>query len=409
QYLYNYVRFKSFNIKFEDGNEISVENKNVIKSIDEIESNIPIYQINKFNEIIKRLKNFEDQYSEIWNFFNINLDMNSEDFATELQNKIWEIENNEIWTNNTFNRNNFFNLKEINLKNELVQNFKLLLSHLNAANHSKQNKSNENLKKSSEIIKKIFPNDNLLYVSIFRNARDFVGTNGSSNTMNANLINYELSKPNIEEIIHEIYENIQKEIRNMKTNFFNDLVEWNQDNTQELSKNEIKEIKEIGDNIQDQSFKKLSCKLEKNDDFKNISSNSLKRMLFNYNLKFKETISRINKWIKESNKFLNNKEISWKENSFFVSIDNKRHKFEEKFFSAGEKNLLKLLENIIINRPKLLIIDEPEISLSIKWQTLLAELISGIKGTQFIVITHSPYMITNDDVEFLEKIELWRE
>ncbi len=66
--------------------------------------------------------------------------------------------------------------------------------------------------------------------------------------------------------------------------------------------------------------------------------------------------------------------------------------------SSGEKQLLLLFCNVLVarTRPSVFIIDEPELSLNIKWQReLLSSLISCVRGceVQFLVATHSLEMI----------------
>lgn len=67
--------------------------------------------------------------------------------------------------------------------------------------------------------------------------------------------------------------------------------------------------------------------------------------------------------------------------------------------SSGEKQLLLLFCNVLLarSRPSIFIIDEPELSLNIKWQReLISSLMSCVKGcdVQFIFATHSLEMIS---------------
>lgn len=49
------------------------------------------------------------------------------------------------------------------------------------------------------------------------------------------------------------------------------------------------------------------------------------------------------------------------------------------------------------NTPKIILIDEPELSLSIDWQRMiLPDLNAGENVRQVIAITHSPFIFDND-------------
>jgi ABC-type glutathione transport system ATPase component len=78
-----------------------------------------------------------------------------------------------------------------------------------------------------------------------------------------------------------------------------------------------------------------------------------------------------------------------------LSIEtDENHKLEPEMLSSGEKHLLLLFCNTLTARDKatIFIIDEPEISLNIKWQRqLIRTLLDFTKGSQvqFLLATHS--------------------
>ena len=68
--------------------------------------------------------------------------------------------------------------------------------------------------------------------------------------------------------------------------------------------------------------------------------------------------------------------------------------------SSGEKQLLMLLCNLLISRqhPSLFLVDEPELSLNIKWQRkLIPALLSVTEGSQIqlLLATHSIELISS--------------
>lgn len=67
--------------------------------------------------------------------------------------------------------------------------------------------------------------------------------------------------------------------------------------------------------------------------------------------------------------------------------------------SSGEKQVISLMATIYLNdnTPKIILIDEPELSLSINWQRMiLPDLNAGENVRQVIAITHSPFIFDND-------------
>ncbi|ELB2154344.1 AAA family ATPase [Vibrio parahaemolyticus] len=92
----------------------------------------------------------------------------------------------------------------------------------------------------------------------------------------------------------------------------------------------------------------------------------------------------------------------------FVVV-NKKHKVDLEKLSSGEMQLVSIISNMIFcknnNRGLVLIIDEPEISLHIKWQEIFIEVLQNIKkDAQLILATHSPDII-GDNLEFCRPIE----
>ena len=80
--------------------------------------------------------------------------------------------------------------------------------------------------------------------------------------------------------------------------------------------------------------------------------------------------------------------------------------------SSGEKQMLVILLTVLVedNKPYLLLMDEPEVSLHIDWQQQLIELITTLNpNAQIILTTHSPALIMNgwmDSVTEVNEIEV---
>jgi ABC-type glutathione transport system ATPase component len=82
-----------------------------------------------------------------------------------------------------------------------------------------------------------------------------------------------------------------------------------------------------------------------------------------------------------------------------INLQHSTDKIAPEVLSSGEKQLLLLFCNVLLarSRPSVFIIDEPELSLNIKWQReLISSLLSCVRGcdVQFLFATHSLEMIS---------------
>ncbi|KAB8041915.1 AAA family ATPase, partial [Klebsiella pneumoniae] len=67
--------------------------------------------------------------------------------------------------------------------------------------------------------------------------------------------------------------------------------------------------------------------------------------------------------------------------------------------SSGEKQIISLMAHIYLDdtREKIVLFDEPELSLSIEWQEhVLADIINSPSVVQLLAITHSPFVFNNE-------------
>ena len=76
--------------------------------------------------------------------------------------------------------------------------------------------------------------------------------------------------------------------------------------------------------------------------------------------------------------------------------------------SSGEKQMISLFAKLYLYpKDKLVLIDEPELSLSIEWQRhILADVISAPHCKQLIAITHSPFVFDNPLDQFARSLQL---
>lgn len=113
---------------------------------------------------------------------------------------------------------------------------------------------------------------------------------------------------------------------------------------------------------------------------------------------------KLKKFVKVCSKYLsNNKKIEYNETtmSIYVIMDNSKIDFND--LSSGEKQIISIFSRVYleITTPCILIIDEPEISLSIEWQkTFLVDIYKSGKVSLLIATTHSPFIFSNEFRKF---------
>lgn len=132
---------------------------------------------------------------------------------------------------------------------------------------------------------------------------------------------------------------------------------------------------------------------------KKLSSSMLKPLFYNIFLKIDdiESTSNINVLISTFNSYLDkSKELIVTKDKVYIKLKNQRedgHNLDN--LSSGERHILTLLTTILLKSENkdFLFIDEPEISLNVRWQiNLIDSLKKLIPNTQIIVASHSPYI-----------------
>jgi predicted ATP-binding protein involved in virulence len=126
------------------------------------------------------------------------------------------------------------------------------------------------------------------------------------------------------------------------------------------------------------------------------------KIIDEYNVKADKTFEPINKFLGIINSFFKDtqKKLFIDEvGRLFISKPSGRNLTVDEL-SSGERQLVILFANVIFNKYKnknnseILIIDEPEISLHIRWQEkFIDSLFEASNNTQFIIATHSPDII----------------
>lgn len=102
----------------------------------------------------------------------------------------------------------------------------------------------------------------------------------------------------------------------------------------------------------------------------------------------------IDKFITTLNSLLADKELTFRLSRGFVIINKLGKRLDSSQLSSGEQQLLLLFCSVITAKgaPTVFMIDEPEISLNVKWQRILVQVLLDITSTseiQFIFASHS--------------------
>lgn len=101
------------------------------------------------------------------------------------------------------------------------------------------------------------------------------------------------------------------------------------------------------------------------------------------------------------NKYLINKEVFYDESGIKIYIKSKitDKKINLKDLSSGEKQIISIFSKIYLSSDDkrfIVLFDEPELSLSIKWQKeLLPDIVNSEKCNFLLAVTHSPFIFDN--------------
>ncbi len=119
---------------------------------------------------------------------------------------------------------------------------------------------------------------------------------------------------------------------------------------------------------------------------------------------------KIIRFTETCNKYLNNKRFVYnqsdltlkivkEENESFVNNFEQRQEIELSMLSSGEKQIVSLFSRLYLESDNkcILLIDEPELSISMKWQKmLLPDIMRSENCSLLLTVTHSPFIFDNE-------------
>jgi predicted ATPase len=102
------------------------------------------------------------------------------------------------------------------------------------------------------------------------------------------------------------------------------------------------------------------------------------------------------------NSYLFDKSVFFDNVDFSLAVKNEKSEIDLKDLSSGEKQIVSLFSHIYLeNIQNLVFIDEPELSLSVPWQSkILPDILRSGRCEFLMAVTHSPFIFDNELDEF---------
>ena len=132
--------------------------------------------------------------------------------------------------------------------------------------------------------------------------------------------------------------------------------------------------------------------------------NLITKLIDNYDSQ-KKFDDRIKKFTNTCNKYLNDKKFNYNPSTLELNIllndgsESERQPIPLMQLSSGEKQIVSLFSRLYLEEEKntIIIIDEPELSLSLEWQKmLLPDIMRTQKCDLLLAVTHSPFIFNNE-------------
>lgn len=159
----------------------------------------------------------------------------------------------------------------------------------------------------------------------------------------------------------------------------------------------------IGDEIE-QSDKEKIKQIASNDDIYNDENRHLFNLIVNLISSYEKQNQhdeKIRKYRDVCNAYLDGKKYYYDESNVKLEIyrNNYKKPINIQSLSSGEKQVLSIFSKLYLEqqKPCIILFDEPELSLSIKWQEhFLPDIMKSGKCNLLIAVTHSPFIFENE-------------
>lgn len=299
-----------------------------------------------------------------------------------------------------------------------------LLSHYNSDSSTRKTQNVE-----EEKIKDSLKNTHILYLPTYRRIeqelQDVVRGRFSENDYRPEVYNIDANYTELIEFgMSDVDKAIEQTLANLKDLFRNNLNQLTLGYlgdivNEEYKSTDVSKIKEVDDitihNIMDRVDNSILSEKNKDKLFQTLQQikeggahDDRDRVVCHYFFKLLESQreleqkeTNIRKFVEVCGKYLMNKTIKYDSPTFTFSIksniDDQDIKLNQ--LSSGEKQVVSLFSQLYLaNKQKyFVLIDEPELSLSVKWQkTFLADVRSGDFCNGLVAVTHSPFIFDNE-------------
>ena len=161
----------------------------------------------------------------------------------------------------------------------------------------------------------------------------------------------------------------------------------------------------LGNEIADNDKKLILSLFENEEIYRNDYSyllNLISKLIENYE-KQKIYDEKIKRFVMTCNKYLNDKQFVYDQSKLILYIElpaaERNNRIELSNLSSGEKQIVSLFSKLYLENEKdsILIIDEPELSISMMWQRmLLPDILRSDNCKLLLTVTHSPFIFDNE-------------
>lgn len=168
----------------------------------------------------------------------------------------------------------------------------------------------------------------------------------------------------------------------------------------------------IGDEIEPADKQKIKELVNTNmiyDDQNVYLLNLIKNLINSYE-KQHTYDERVKKFVNVCNKYLNGKKYIYDESNVALGIykDNNKNPISIQNLSSGEKQVISVFSKLYLEKQEqcIILFDEPELSLSIKWQSqFLPDIMNSDRCSTLIAVTHSPFIFDNEFDKYAKDME----
>lgn len=292
---------------------------------------------------------------------------------------------------------------------------RLFYDYLSTRQNSKYNRTKGNPEKVKTFSKAVNENvlEKVIYLPTYRRIEnDFSDLRFGSSDKNSSELLIRFGMSDVQKSMDQVLD----KIRNLAVQGYNKLTgslleQYTKDdslNFKSSNKIDIRIVKimmdRLGDKIDKHSNNRIIELIESGDIYNTqyvYLLNLLQMLISNYDIQ-KHYDDRINSFVDTCNKYFNDKYFYYNPSELTLEIylnDSPHNIVHLTQLSSGEKQIVSLFSKLYLedNDKNIIIIDEPELSLSIKWQQMLLPDIMRSKNCSLLLtVTHSPFIFENE-------------